>query len=334
MHASHIGFGVFAAGFAVIATVGGLAIAHGGGEACRAAAFGPMPRYAPAAASPYAVGPMAGKPVIGDVNADGHADIVVACGTCCGSKPDPTSGHIFALLGDGKGMFTPAPSSPIKVGPSVRKIALGDVTGDRILDIVAAEHDSHDLTVLVGDGAGRFIRRTSNALCVMNGPIKNSADGTTGIPAGHTHEVALADVNADGRLDILAGSVSAHGVAVLLNQTDGSFAHATGSPYREFHRRRRLRLHDELPEQVSARSNESSSSGAMEQAQRLLQVIRSLPEAYAETLVLRLIAGLSGPQIAAWAGLTHGSVRVNLHRGMHILQERLKEMNTTLEDSP
>ena len=182
--------------------------------------------------SPIAVGPMAGRPQVGDVNGDGHADIVVACGTCCGSQPDPDSGHLFALLGDGAGNFAPVPSSPIKIGPSVRKLALGDLDGDGKLDIVAAEHDKHELAILTGDGAGDFSKRVDQAISVMNGPIRNPSDNTMGIPPGHTHEVVLADVNADGRLDILATTVSAHGVAVLLNQTDGTFAHASGSPNR------------------------------------------------------------------------------------------------------
>jgi RNA polymerase sigma-70 factor (ECF subfamily) len=56
----------------------------------------------------------------------------------------------------------------------------------------------------------------------------------------------------------------------------------------------------------------------------VLQVIRSLPEAYRETLVLRLVEGMTGPEIAATTGLTPGSVRVNLHRGMKQLRERLE----------
>jgi RNA polymerase sigma-70 factor, ECF subfamily len=60
-----------------------------------------------------------------------------------------------------------------------------------------------------------------------------------------------------------------------------------------------------------------------EEAERILAAIRSLPEAYRETLVLRLVEGLSGPALAARMGMTHGSVRVNLHRGMQLLKQRL-----------
>jgi RNA polymerase sigma-70 factor, ECF subfamily len=51
-----------------------------------------------------------------------------------------------------------------------------------------------------------------------------------------------------------------------------------------------------------------------------------LPEAYRETLVLRLVEGMTGPEIAARTGLTAASVRVNLHRGMKLLRERLGVM--------
>ncbi|MCB9845505.1 MAG: sigma-70 family RNA polymerase sigma factor [Phycisphaeraceae bacterium] len=57
----------------------------------------------------------------------------------------------------------------------------------------------------------------------------------------------------------------------------------------------------------------------------VLSIVRSLPEALSEPLLLRLVAGLSGPQIAERLGLTHGSVRVALHRGMAQLRARLSE---------
>jgi RNA polymerase sigma-70 factor (ECF subfamily) len=55
-----------------------------------------------------------------------------------------------------------------------------------------------------------------------------------------------------------------------------------------------------------------------------LDAIRSLPVAYRETLVLRLVEGLTGPEIAARTGITPGSVRVNLHRGMKLLRAALR----------
>jgi len=62
---------------------------------------------------------------------------------------------------------------------------------------------------------------------------------------------------------------------------------------------------------------------SMAQAGEALQAIRALPLAYRETLILRLVEGLSGAEIAALTGLTPQSVRVNLHRGMGRLREAL-----------
>ncbi len=60
-------------------------------------------------------------------------------------------------------------------------------------------------------------------------------------------------------------------------------------------------------------------------AQHMLERVRELPEAYRKTLVLRLVEGMSGAEIATVTGMTHGSVRVNLHRGMAMLRERLEK---------
>ena len=62
-----------------------------------------------------------------------------------------------------------------------------------------------------------------------------------------------------------------------------------------------------------------------EEAEAILELVRSLPEAYREPLILRLVEGMTGPEIAARTGLTHGSVRVNLCRGMQLLREKLGE---------
>lgn len=58
-------------------------------------------------------------------------------------------------------------------------------------------------------------------------------------------------------------------------------------------------------------------------AKLALEAIHSLAEAYREPLLLRLLGGLSGEEIAEVTGLTPGSVRVNLHRGFRLLRERM-----------
>jgi RNA polymerase sigma-70 factor (ECF subfamily) len=84
----------------------------------------------------------------------------------------------------------------------------------------------------------------------------------------------------------------------------------------DFHRRSRETL--EIKEEHGGYDR-----GRRERAEEILDVIRSLPEAYRETLVLRLVEGMTGPEIALRTGLTAASVRVNLHRGMKKLREQL-----------
>jgi len=80
---------------------------------------------------------------------------------------------------------------------------------------------------------------------------------------------------------------------------------------------RRTRQTEELREELAqAPRREAEASEALE-------IIRSLPEAYRETLVLRLVEGMTGPEIAERTGLRPASVRVNLHRGMKLLRQRL-----------
>jgi RNA polymerase sigma-70 factor (ECF subfamily) len=69
----------------------------------------------------------------------------------------------------------------------------------------------------------------------------------------------------------------------------------------------------------------SNDRAAEQQAAIILTVVRALPEPYREPLILRLVEGMTGPEIAARTGLTHGSVRVNLCRGMQLLREKLAE---------
>lgn len=77
----------------------------------------------------------------------------------------------------------------------------------------------------------------------------------------------------------------------------------------------------ELNEDITGSSVETPGPSA--EAVAALDAVRAMPEAYRETLILRLVEGMTGPEIAARTGLTHASVRVNLHRGMKMLREKL-----------
>ena len=79
------------------------------------------------------------------------------------------------------------------------------------------------------------------------------------------------------------------------------------------------------PEEEEKAHSRSTDHAAEQEAAMTLAVLRALPDTYREPLMLRLVEGMTGPEIAARIGLTHGSVRVNLHRGMQMLREKLAE---------
>jgi RNA polymerase sigma-70 factor (ECF subfamily) len=83
----------------------------------------------------------------------------------------------------------------------------------------------------------------------------------------------------------------------------------------DFHRHKPAT--EELPDDIVAADRTEAEATA------ILALIQTLPDAYRETLVLRLVEGMTGPEIAERTGLTTASVRVNLHRGMKRLREKL-----------
>jgi RNA polymerase sigma-70 factor (ECF subfamily) len=82
---------------------------------------------------------------------------------------------------------------------------------------------------------------------------------------------------------------------------------------------RRAVATDPLPEDMA-----TTREPQRVEALAILDAVRSLPDAYRETLTLRLVEGMTGAEIAERTGLTAASVRVNLHRGMKLLREKLK----------
>jgi RNA polymerase sigma-70 factor (ECF subfamily) len=82
---------------------------------------------------------------------------------------------------------------------------------------------------------------------------------------------------------------------------------------------RHARQQAEIDEKTERQLGVTTTQEAFE----ILELIRTLPEAYRETLIMRLVEGMTGPEIAKRTGLTPESVRVNLCRGMKMLRELL-----------
>jgi len=203
----------------------------------------------------------AGRPhnhglVFADVNADGVLDI---------GTSNQNDNSVSVLLGDGSGGFRAAPGSPFRVGRAPYPLALGDVTGDGKLDVVTPDVRSNTITVLSGDGTGRFsaapgspygvaFRPYAVALGDLDGDRKpdivsahdditlltvllNDGQGrfrpSPGSPVDigeRGGEVVLADFNHDGRLDLATGTAANH-LAVWLGDGTGRFSAAPGSPF-------------------------------------------------------------------------------------------------------
>jgi RNA polymerase sigma-70 factor (ECF subfamily) len=83
----------------------------------------------------------------------------------------------------------------------------------------------------------------------------------------------------------------------------------------DFHRRSR-----ETTEVTEAVAQTHATQG---EAMEVLNIIRLLPEAYREPMILRFVEGMTGPEIAERTGLAPASVRVNIHRGMKMLREKM-----------
>jgi RNA polymerase sigma-70 factor (ECF subfamily) len=133
------------------------------------------------------------------------------------------------------------------------------------------------------------------------------------------HGILLARVPR-GEVDDLVQDIFLHAFKKLHTLRDfGAFgpwlAMITRNRAMDFHRRSKTTV--EVTEDL--RSTDTSTTKAKE----ILDLIFDLPEAYRETLVLRLVEGMTGPEIAEQTGLTPASVRVNLHRGMKQLREKL-----------
>src|SRR5215467_891416 len=141
---------------------------------------------------------------IGDVNADGHPDIVLVKG-----RHWQLTTKIF--LGDGKGHFTPGPALPSNATKSYSG-SLADMTKSGHLDIVLSNDSPDPKLVLVNDGTGHF-----------------TVGGTYGDPKWPTRNAAVSDLNGDGYADI---AVANRGFTSYVCYNDGKL-HFQCSPLRD-----------------------------------------------------------------------------------------------------
>ncbi len=151
---------------------------------------------------------------VADINRDNKLDLI----TCNNADND-----ISLALGDGRGNFTRAPNS-FPVGPSPYPFAVSDVNNDGWPDVVAtatatgpARREqlplSRALTLLLSDGKGSF---TPHQL-----PIRT----------GESWFAAIADLNGDGKQDIVATHHEINAMTVMLGDGRGGFTEADGSPF-------------------------------------------------------------------------------------------------------
>jgi hypothetical protein len=154
----------------------------------------------------YASGPNSGTAdvQIVDANGDGKLDLLTA---------NLSTSTVGVLLGNGDGTFQAATTYPTGAGGAL-SLAVADLNGDGKIDVVLNHSLSTSASVLLGNGNGTFQPEV-----LYNIPTRGGwGDGS---------DIAIGDVNSDGKLDLITSHINTSFIGVLLGRGDGTFQPAT-----------------------------------------------------------------------------------------------------------
>src|SRR5205823_1701328 len=162
----------------------------------------------------------------GDLNGDGHPDIVTA---------SIAVSAVSVLLNNGAGTFgtTTTYAEVARAGYRSLSIVIAAFTGYDHPDIATANCTAGSISVLLNNGNSGITAGVSSTSTVA--VLFNNADGTFGTASSYTVgngplAVALGDFNGDGHPDIVTPSFNDNTVSVLLNNGDGTFASTVTYP--------------------------------------------------------------------------------------------------------